>query len=298
MSKIRSVRRHRERGIALLMVLWVLILLGLIGASFLREARVSTNLARNSVENVKAEALAEAGIRRAMLGMLDPDPATAWRADDTAYQFALGDGLVVVRIQDEGGKIDLNRAPAPLLLGLFAAVGVDPAVAGRLVDAIYDFRDPDHDRRAGGAEDADYLAAGLEGGAKDAPFDQKEELLQVMGMNREIFDAIAPYVTVHSGRSRVNIATAPGVVLRAIPNLTPEQLDRIQADKSNNARPDAIWADVVTVRAEAHTRDGGSFIREAVIKRTGDLISPFAILEWRHEWQRASEVQATIAAPQ
>ena len=287
MSRLRTALRHKQRGIALVMVLWVLILLGLIAASFLRETRLSTNLAQSATENAKAEALAEAGIRRAMLGLLDPDPVTAWRADGTAYQFALGEGSVVVRIQDEAGKIDLSRAPAPLLLGLFEAVGVDPERAARLVDAIYDFRDPNHERRRDGAEDPDYLAAGLDGGAKDAPFEDKEELMQVLGMTREIYDAVGPYVTVHSGQRRINLKTAPEFLLRAIPNLTPEQLAKVQSDRASGARLEREQVEVVTVRAEAVTRTGGAFIREAVMKRSGDAEHPFEILEWRHEWRVA-----------
>ena len=298
MNRLRAPLRHRERGVALVMVLWVLILLGLVAASFLREARLSTNLTRNITENAKAEALAEAGIRRAMLGLLDPDPVTAWRADGTAYQFILGEGSVSVRIQDEAGKVDLSRAPAPLLLGLFEAVGVDPEMAARLADTAYDFRDLNHERRPHGAEDPEYLAAGLDHGAKDAPFDDKEELMQVLGMTREIYDLVELYVTVHSGRSRVNLMTASDFVLRAIPNLTPEQLEKIQADRASGTRLEGTPAEVVTVRAKAVTRAGGVFIRETVMKRSDDSEHPFEILEWRHEWGPVQEVGKIEVVPQ
>lgn len=298
MNRLRAKRRGGQRGIALLTVLWVLILLGLIAASFLREARLGTSLARNATENAKAEALAEAGVRRAMLALLDPDAATRWRADGTAYQFALGEGTVTVRIQDEAGKVDLNRGRAPLLLALFGAVGLDPETAQSLVDAILDFRDPDHERRPAGAEDSDYQAAGLDGEAKDAPFGDKEELMQVLGMSREIYDAVAPYVTVHSRRGRINFLTAPELLLAVIPNLTPEQLDRIRADRAGGARLERAQPDVVTVRAEAVTKGGGAFIREAVLQRTGEAEPPFQILDWRQEWRSAPAPREADGATQ
>jgi general secretion pathway protein K len=282
----------------LLMVLWVLILLGLIAASFLRETRLGTNLARNITENAKAEALAEAGIQRAMLGLLDPDPATRWRANGTPYDFAFSDGMVVVRIEDEGGKVDLNRAPGPILLALLEAVGVSPEKAYALADAIYDFRDEDHERRTAGAEDPDYLAAGLQAGAKDAPFDDTEELMQALGMTREIHAAIRPYVTVYSRRSRINLLTAPEFVLRAIPNLKPEQLEKILADRLDSARLDRAWADVVTVRAEAVTRGGGAFIREAVMTQSGEPQQPFTIVDWRQAWRPSPDLGKAGAAEQ
>ncbi len=43
---------------ALVTVLWVLMLLALIAASFMRTTRTEINLTRNLIENAKAEALA------------------------------------------------------------------------------------------------------------------------------------------------------------------------------------------------------------------------------------------------
>src|SRR5512138_1977661 len=125
MNEMRADRRRKDRGIALVMTLWVLILLGLIAASFLRDSRLGTNLARNITENAKAEALADAGVNRAMLGLLDTDPKTAWRANGMPHKFAFGDGVIEVRIFDETAKVDLNRAPEPILEGLLKATGLD-----------------------------------------------------------------------------------------------------------------------------------------------------------------------------
>ena len=199
----RSVQR-KQRGIALVMVLWVLILLGLVAASFLRETRLSTGIARNASENAKAEALAEAGIQRAMLGLADSD-VTAWRLDGTPYQFALGDGTVVVRIQDEGGKVDLNLAPPPLLQGLLQINGVEANAARNLLDAIVDFRDPDSNRLPGGAEDPEYAAAGRDGGAKDAPFDASDREERVAGTT-------GPAVDGHPGHEGIQPAADQGAL--------------------------------------------------------------------------------------
>lgn len=287
-AALRAGFRRREQGFALLLVLWGLILLGLIAASFLREARVSIALARNATENANAEALADAGVQRAMLGLLDPDPATAWRADGRVYRFALGEGSITVRIQDEAGKIDLVHAPAAMLASLFEAVGADLETAHRLADAILDYADRDSDRRPGGAEDSDYVAAGRKDGAKDGPFERKEELMKVLGMTPALYKAVAPYVTVYSGRSDVNLSTAPDIVLRTIPNLTAHELDQIKSARSAEAAPDVSRVDAASIHAEAVTSGGGRFVREAVVRRSDSHDDPFELLEWRHAWQMPS----------
>ena len=286
----RSVRR-KQRGIALVMVLWVLILLGLVAAGFQRETRLGTGIARNAVENAKAEALADAGIQRAMLGLADGD-GTAWRVDGTPYRFALGDGTIVIRVQDEGGKVDLNLAPPLLLQGLLQVAGVEANAARNLLDAIVDFRDPDSDRLPGGAEDPEYAAADRDGGAKDAPFDTKEELLQVLGIDRALYDAIAPYVTVYAQRGRIDLNTAPALLLQTLPNLTPQEREQILADRATGAALQTARVNVVTVRVEAMTAGGGRFVREAVMKRSRDGQQPFTILEWRQEWARRPPLAA------
>ncbi|MEE8272388.1 MAG: hypothetical protein V3R98_11745 [Alphaproteobacteria bacterium] len=175
-----------QRGVALIAVLWTVALLSLMAMAFLAETRSHANLTRNLLENAKAEALADAGVYRAVAGLLDADFITGWRADGTVYTLAMGEGEVRITIADEGGKIDLNRAPDALLAGLFGALGVPEGEAAPLVDAIADFRDGDALRRAAGAEDADYAAAGRAWGAKDAPFESVAELQQVLGIDRAL----------------------------------------------------------------------------------------------------------------
>jgi general secretion pathway protein K len=56
--------------LALVTVLWVLVLLALIAASFTQTTRTEVNLTRNLIEAARAEALADAGVNRAILGLL------------------------------------------------------------------------------------------------------------------------------------------------------------------------------------------------------------------------------------
>src|SRR5688500_11875004 len=59
------------------------------------------------------------------LALLDPVTEGRWREDGAVQVLALAGGEVVVSVQDEGGQIDLNAGPAPLLEGLLRAAGHD-----------------------------------------------------------------------------------------------------------------------------------------------------------------------------
>jgi len=288
----RPTKKRGQRGIVLVVVLWVLMLLGIVAASFQRDTRVETRVTRNLVENAKAEALADAGVQRAILGLLDPDDAKAWLADGTPYQFSLGEGQVRITVLDEAGKIDLNQAPDNVLLALFEAVGLSAGDAARLVDAVVDFRDPDDRRRPAGAEDPDYVAAGMTHGAKDAPFETVEELLQVLGMTRDLYDRLAPNLTVHS-RRQIDPMSASPLVLEVMRQVMPQQLDQMLSARRAYASTLRRRPRVVTVSAEAVTAGGGNFIRDALLQRTGNPTQPFRVLEWRQRWRAFSTAPTT-----
>lgn len=289
MLKNRRQPTDSERGIALIAVLWAVTILSLVAILFMRESRVELSIVRNLTENAKAEALAEAGVTRAMLGLLATDD-TAWRIDGAVYRLDFPEGAVRLTLQDEGGKIDLNRASPAMLRNLLRSVGVAADRAEALADAVADFRDRDDLARVSGAEDNAYEAAGLSVGAKDAPLATVDEVMQVLGMTRDLFERIEPLVTVYSTRPDVNFATAPAGVLRVLPNITDEQLAQILAareavDAAGGAR--ALTA-AVNVRAEATTKDGGRFIREVVLRGSTDPTRAFDILAWRQRWDGAA----------
>ena len=144
--------RAGERGIALILVLWVLALLSVLAVGFASNARTELLIVRNQVESARARAIAEAGISLAILEMTQVDLEQRWPADGREHVLTYGENLIRVRVQDEAGKIDINAAPDEMLEGLFRTVGVDAAPASRLVDAIADWKDPDDLRRLSGAE--------------------------------------------------------------------------------------------------------------------------------------------------
>ena len=291
------MRLGSSRGIALISVLWITGLLAVIAASFASSTRTEARLARNLVANAKAEALADGGVHRAVLGLLDPDPATVWRADRTVYALALGEGEVEIEIEDEDGKIDLNGAPPELLAGLLGALGLEAGEAEAIAARIADYRDEDSEAEPLGAEDPDYLDAGRTAGAADRPFATESELLNVLGVSQVLYEEVRPYVTVYSGAEGVDPTRAPRVVLEALPGMTPELVEVLLAAGPDSdpylAIEDQGALDelefyllptrdlVFTVRALARTPDGGTFLREAVIELGGSPDQPFLVHTWR-----------------
>ena len=118
--------RRFPAGFALVLVLCVLAVLSVIAVTLIRETREETRFEGAVIEDAKAEALAEGGIQQTMAELLTPPGNGAWEADGESHQIRLGEGVVVVRIEDESGRIDLNRADLATLESMLVSTGLPP----------------------------------------------------------------------------------------------------------------------------------------------------------------------------
>ncbi len=75
-----------QRGIALVLVLWVLLLLTIITGSFALMARMDRLEAHSLLSGTQARLSAEAAINLAVLALRDPEEETRMRGDGRVYQ--------------------------------------------------------------------------------------------------------------------------------------------------------------------------------------------------------------------
>jgi type II secretory pathway component PulK len=138
----------------------------------------------------------------------------------------IGDVEYRLHLEDPGARLHVNHTSEEQLRRLLLALRVDAGVADRLAQAILDWRDPDHLRRARGAEAADYIALGLPVSPRNGAFESVAELRDVRGLTDVLFARIEPFVTT-VGNGRVSLRTAPREVLLALPGIGEEAVARI-----------------------------------------------------------------------
>ncbi len=265
------------RGAALLLVLWLVLLLSGLVASYALNARVESLQGNGAARALVAQEAARAGVEYAVARMLDPDQARRFAVDGRAQQFEFDGVPVVLRLRDEGAKIDLNFASFDLLQGLFIALGQPRDAATRLAGAVIDWRDPDPlTQPAGGGEDGDYAAAGLAWGAKDAPFESVAELEQVLGMRPALFAAAAPHLTVFTGQAMPNGELADAVVRQALG--LPEKTDPIDPDA-----PPLPGSGTYSIDSRARLADGRNARLHVVLRMGGSNLpgTTYTTLHWQ-----------------
>jgi general secretion pathway protein K len=297
----RSCARPPARGVAFLLVLWVVAMLSIMLGSFALIARTENLQARHLFDTTQARYAAEAGLNLAVYELRKNDPLLRWIGDGRPYTFGYGEAEVEVRITDDSGKIDLNAADETMLMGLFTARGLDHDHAQALADAVQDWKDADDDTRPNGAEIAQYKAAGLSYGPRNAPFDTVSELQQVLGMSYPLYTALEPALTLYSGRSAPDVQYAPLEALQALPDMTQDCAQQIidlrqtiMPGDAAGAAPQPTCGGVslamtggggltYSVKSRAKLPNGASTTLDATIRMGGINAAgrPYVILRWR-----------------
>ena len=293
-----TVRAHpqprRQRGIALILALWLTVMLTVIASGFAFSMRSEALAARNMISMAQARAAANGAIERTVFELSRAVTPDTWKRDGVPHTWREGDASITASATDESALIDINSANEVLLRSLFINVGgADPDLAAHIADAIQDWRDTDDLKRPNGAEEADYRAAGLKYKPANGQFETVTELARVMGVTPAIYARVADSLTVHSGQPGINPLTASRQVLLALPNATPDNVDafltaRSDALKANQPIPPFPPAQAFTagagprwrVRAVATMPDGVTFAREAVVSPSGDRRRPLIAMAW------------------
>ena len=306
MSGVRGQPTSPQRGMVLVIVLWIVTLLAVMAGGFAYSMRVETRLATTAVERAQARALAEAGMAYALAWQLDPELQKQWPPNGDPHDWMFGGGRVRIEVTNASGLVNLNNAGSDLLKALLAGAGVAAADQDRLVDAIQDWRDPDDQPLPHGAEKTEYRAAGRPG-PKNANFDSVDELGQVLGVTRELHERLAGVTTVFSLSANVSPELAPAAVLRALGLDERTAADyvaaRARAAADGSAAPPISLDDsaalfssggrssIYHIKVAAETEGGTAIVLEAVFKGPGGVIGWGAVAEqsprlviWREGW--------------
>ena len=218
-----------QKGIALVLVLWVIVLLGVIAGAMSMTQRTGVIMVSNLRQEREARALADAGLHFMML-QLDmrnlPREEDRWPVDGKLHPWVFGGNTVWIGAVTENARLDLNQVDEQVLTNLLQSFGLEDEALWSLRDAILDWRDPDNIHRDYGAEDAEYRQEGRPLGPRDGRFLTVEELRQVKGITPEIYEKLAAVLTVNAQQRTVNPAFASRAVLSAIPGMTPALVDQ------------------------------------------------------------------------
>ncbi len=298
LPSLSNATQHAQRGVALIMVIFMVALLTAMTIGFVVLARNENLQARHQFETTAARYAAEAGIARAIFEMDNPILENKWVPDGREYSMQFEGTEIQISLEDETGKVDINAADITVLKKIFELAGVEMQQAIELADAVIDWRDQDDLVSVNGAEDRDYEAAGLDYGAGDTSFRLTSEIQQVLGMDYDIYKKIEPWITIYTGSGMPNPAFAPPELLQLFEGISPEMALQLIEQRRRLSPTDPAAAaltlpggqsllaggggGVYTVRSKATMPNGMWSELHATIRSGGATQTrPYTVLRWR-----------------
>lgn len=247
---------RRESAVAMIIVIWVTALLMVIALSFSVIARTEIFSTVTFREQMINKYIAEAGMQRAIMEIFYRNAnknnqiiftgEEAYSTDGRFYRGETGNGFYKISIHDESGKINintLNDSSGIILNNLLVNSGIDKETADTIVDSILDWKDADNLTRLHGAEDDYYMSLPNPYKAKNANFDNLEELLLVKGVTPEILygneekPGLINFITLYSNTDKININAAAPEVLKAIPFMSDDDVQQIMNYRNADNTP-------------------------------------------------------------
>jgi general secretion pathway protein K len=279
-----------RRGMILLTVLWTIALMSALAMAAAVTFRGFAGVAGVERDRVQGDALLTAGLEVAAgnVTSLGDKPLT-----EREVAVDLSTGSVHARFSDEGGRIDVGKAPAAVLASLLRFVGASEQQADSVAQRIVDWRR----RNSGGLAGAGAGPPNAPAKKPDAeqPFTDIRDLAQVPGMAPAWLAATAPLTTVF-GSQTVNPLTASARVIAALPGVSRLQLEAfLAARRSNPGDPERLAAmfgpgqsylaakpqRVVAVELAAALPDGYAAAAHAVIVLLPQDSQPYRVLVWK-----------------
>jgi general secretion pathway protein K len=184
---------------------------------------------------------------------------------------------VSLSICDEAGKIDINFAPRPALVGLFTAAGSEANDATTEADAVLNWREPMSAGRVDGSTNGIYENETYPYLPRNAPLESVGELQLVAGMTPAIFDKISPTLSVYSHESDVD----PSVEVEPLRMLLGHAIPLLPAADGNREPQLSGLTIGHTFSIVAYSQRGGyKATRQATVLLTGNPFYPLWVYQW------------------
>lgn len=239
--------REDQRGFALVIVLYSLAYIALAAMALVTDTRVEVKLLAVERGAAVASAAAEAAVAASILEL------TSSRRAIPLHR-RVGAANVVLRLEDQSGRINPNLVSLTVLQALLTRLGDEPRHANALAAAIVDWRNPGLLPSPNGAKAEQYRAAGLSYGPPGKPFEHLDELGAVLGMTPALLAAMAPHLTLWS-IDDPDIANADAMVLSALRDAGMPLL-----------APAGETARVIAISAIASVPEAPRVMRRAVVR--------------------------------
>ncbi len=284
-----AARRGRDRGFTLVLVLIALATLSLIVAASVDAARHFERETSAGLIEVQLTAAMDGATATAARDLAEAGVAVPLAASQ-AQRYQIGDVRMTVKVKPLSGRIDLNAADPALVAALLAASGLTPERANKLALEIADWRDGDSDTRKGGAEAAEYVAAGRAYVPTNHEFESVSELGQVLDGGDDLPACLSSDATVFTHSAEVDPNFVSPRLLRAMRTSgTTSNSQSVSVIAGRAVAGGSLFEIAVTAKNSESEHSASSL---TIVRITGNQADPIWILSQSSPVPRESDAAA------
>ena len=281
----RADRLHRDRGYAMVAVVAGIGIMAAVAAGAAQFTATRIDTAEAEAVHARLAAAADAGIEIALANLTRPGLLARWSIDGRTYNETFNSVPVAIRVEDEAGKIFINRIDGENIGWLMNAIGVPDAQVPVLRDAFDDWIDQDDEARQNGAESDFYLQQGYTG--RNNPPQSVDELGDIRGFTPALVDRIAQIATVEVNGAPFDKRYADPLAIQVMNDGDPNSLEVLERRREIAGQAPALpigdpadWSGrVVTIIAVARGTSGSEARRRVAVELTGNKRRPY-VLRW------------------
>jgi general secretion pathway protein K len=256
---------------------------GFLALQVLTASRASVEQAAARIERAQLSADADAALALAV-AHINVDPSQRWPINGLPKTVRFDSSVMVVRIQDDNGKVPINQLDDSKLRRLFQAVGVSGPKLDELVDSFMEWRNGDSSSPPEGPAAAYYAELGLR--PRNGEVRTIEELIHMRGMNADILDKLMPLTTVYWGKGAAFDPSVAVPLAAAIMSDNDDDTSQGLSDEAQqqseqpalaSAAPPKLPGLSFNITIEVRNGSGAYLVRNAEVEITGDTPSAYWI---------------------
>ncbi|NIP29888.1 MAG: hypothetical protein GTO02_06480 [Candidatus Dadabacteria bacterium] len=242
-------KAKEDRGVVLVIVVIAIAMLSTIVVDFIYSTHINYEVSTNNIRDIQAGYIARSGVNVVKAAMRSDNLENIARdvkslqseristGNDAGHwelsvsSFPVGDGFVSITVLDERAKLNLNSLVnqstnqvdfqvLTALNELFRYLEIDSDKSDLFISSLINWLDHEivntqNDQDPNGAAASYYSSLQVPYIIKDGPLDSLDEVKLIHGMDEEFFEIIRPYVTVYTKNKKINLSTAPKIVILA-----------------------------------------------------------------------------------
>jgi len=275
-------KKPGERGYVMVAAVAGIAVMAMIATTLVQFTSQSVNTLAAEAARARALAAADAGIQIA-IGGLARQVSAGELIDGRLHRVRFASTDIEVRIEDERGKIMLNRIDEENIVWLLEAMGLEGERLAIARDSFLDWIDQDDIERPDGAE-ADYYAPRGIRPRNDGPH-TVDEMAEIRGFTPELVDRFRRVATVDSGNFAFDPRFADPLAIVVMTDGQSDSPAILERKRELSGQRAAISFDnikdlagrVVTIVATAKSDDGGTATRRVIVELTGSPRRPYVV---------------------